>query len=138
MKGLHLDLLVKDSLVNYNNSFNSKQKYNLTIEIEKVEHVYGKVGDYVIHRYKIDTESYYTTQKANLTLSKDDKIKIISISCDCNEKLVDIDEKLKIVDVSNLKIGVNRFLVELNLYENNGKYAGHSAKYIFHYKVTLS
>lgn len=114
------------------------QTFNLTIELEEVKHIYGCVGDYVKHWYQIGDNVYNTWEKTNMKVTLKDRINLTSTSCDCNEKHVDRDDEKMIINIDKLKKGVNRFQVTIEVYEGNGKYAGNTAEYHFHYKITLS
>lgn len=116
---------------------NIQNQYYLTIEIENVIHNYGYVGDYVNHWYQIGNDLYNIRKQLRLKVSYSEEINIISTSCDCNEKHVDRDDEYSRIAINKLNLGINRISVTTDLYENRGKYAGHSAQYQFQYKLTL-
>ncbi len=117
-----------------------KPKYqllNLTIELDKVDHLYGCVGDYVNHWFQIGDDLYDIGEKAKFKVNSNQQIILISTTCDCNEKLVDRDDEELIIKVNKLKTGENRIEVKTKVHETRGKYAGNSAEYRFYYKITL-
>jgi len=119
-------------------SSSSNELYNLTIELEDVEHIYGKVGDYVNHWYQIGDELYSSLDKVNMQVKLNDRINLKSTSCDCNEKHVDRADEEMMIQVGKLNPGINGLHAVLKVTENRGKFAGQSAVYHFHYKITLT
>jgi len=143
MNKLVLVVLFSIYIFKLGNSQTSKN-YNeikLSIELTDITNVSGIVGDYVSSYFILNgnkNELYYKNETIYYMIKKGDYLKITSVSCDCNEKLVDFGSTVKTISFKDF-VNEDTYLycTKIKLHETHGKYRGQTAIYEHCYNVKV-